>query len=167
MHVPDPRNVEATDPAPIMRALTIQADVAQVMTAWCDPEVQRQLFAGAAELVEVGSEASLWRLTAPLGRHPVVRLRTHAPSTMLVQQVLETDDGAQAAISLAVRPCAHRPGVEVELRVRYAPDGLVEGLLTRLLDPPPAALAGQILRRLRALLESGEIPSLTSNPAAR
>jgi hypothetical protein len=57
--------------------------------------------------------------------------------------------------------------VEAELQVRYAPDGVVERLAARLLDPAPPALAGQILRRLRAGLETGEVPTLQSNPAAR
>jgi len=167
MHVPDPHAIDASGPAPLLRALTVQSSVERVLTAWCDPAVQAVLFAGAAELVEIGTAASRWRLNAPLGQHPVVSLRSQRRSDVLVQQVIQGEDGELASTWLIARPCLHRDGVEVELRVRYAPDGLVERMLTRLLDPAPAVLAGQVLRRLRAWLESGEVPTLQSNPAAR
>ncbi|MDX3931748.1 MAG: hypothetical protein QHC77_07400 [Stenotrophomonas sp.] len=167
MHVPDPHDSEAARPAPIRRAITLQASVERVLDAWTDPAVQSVLFAGFADFVESSREGSRWRVSAPLGQHPVVFLRTVGQSALRVQQDVEGDAGVLASLSLTARPCVNRDGVEAELQVRYAPDGVVERLAARLLDPAPPALAGQILRRLRAGLETGEVPTLQSNPAAR
>lgn len=63
-------------------------------------------------------------------------------------------DGNQ--IEVKYRPAPHELGTEVALSVKTAAPALLSG-----------AAAYKVLYRLRALMQTGEVPTIQSNPSAR
>ncbi|KLJ01946.1 hypothetical protein [Luteimonas sp. FCS-9] len=155
-------------PTRIERTLTIQAEPAAILSAWGDIEIQPQLFEGAATYLGPDARGgSTWEVHAPLGRRPRFVLLPDGETAGYVRHRVEDEVGLWMRSELRVRPARARPGVEATLTVDYRVDGLLAGWLARLVDPAPALLVGQALRRLRARVEAGEIPTLARNPSAR
>ncbi|AVQ07192.1 TPA: hypothetical protein HH295_08065 [Xanthomonas vasicola pv. zeae] len=152
----------------IVRSLTIRAEPHQILDAWCDANVQQRILQGAAELVSGDGQASRWRLHAPLHQNVAVTLyRADARLGEAVRYDAEGEHGLRLSIVLQVRPARGRQASEATLSLHYAVEGLLAQLLTKQVDPAPYLLAGKGLRRLRAWLEAGEVPTLLHTPSAR
>ena len=171
----------APDDAPaVERAVTIDADEAELRDLWRDPaqldrivgrfaEVSTADDGGDAEEAATEEETHLrWELEAPLGR-------TLTWETV----VLEEPDDAIRFESLEGAPIrtdwtiefeqapADR-GTEVHLRIRMAgPGGRLGRTALEHAAPLPKTLASEVLHRVKALAETGEVPSLEGNPSAR
>ncbi|WP_355603137.1 hypothetical protein RZV17_10205 [Xanthomonas cannabis] len=152
----------------IARSMTIRAEPHQILDAWCDANVQQALLQGAADLVSGDGHASRWTLYAPLHQQLAVELRRgEARMGESVRYEVEGEHGLRLDILLQVQPARGREGCEAILTLQYAVDGVIAQLLTKLVNPAPYVLAGKGLRRLRAWLEAGEMPSLLHTPSAR
>jgi uncharacterized membrane protein len=68
---------------------------------------------------------------------------------------------------LRLREAPAGRGTEVTFRLHFHPSRLGLASIGRRLGLPLELLVGEALRRLKALAESGEIPSLDRNPSAR
>lgn len=84
-----------------------------------------------------------------------------------MRYIAEGEHGLQVDVLLQVRPARGRDASEVNATLRYAVEGVIAQLFTKLVNPAPYVLLGKTLRRLRAWLEAGEIPTLAYTPAAR
>ncbi|MBB3825570.1 hypothetical protein [Xanthomonas arboricola] len=152
----------------IVRSMTMRAEPHQILDAWCDANVQQALLQGAADLVSGDGRASRWTLHAPLHQQLAVELRRgEARMGESVRYEVEGEHGLRLDILLQVQPARGREGCEAILTLQYAVDGVIAQLLTKLVNPAPYVLAGKGLRRLRAWLEAGEMPSLLHTPSAR
>jgi len=151
----------------IVRTLTFQADPARVLEAWCDLGVQQAVLAGAARCRGGDALESQWEVHAPMNQRFDVVLRRLDASPGLVRHRVEGEHGLRLDAVLEARALADRSGTEATLLLDYQVEGVVAQVLARLLDPAPRLLAGNALRRVRAWLEAGEVPTLDRNPSAR
>lgn len=71
------------------------------------------------------------------------------------------------AFSVRFRPAPRDLGTEVTLRLLLDLSRHPLGALAKHLGPIPAGLAGKALHRFKSLAETGEVPTLARNPAAR
>ncbi|MBO9931758.1 hypothetical protein J7393_15785 [Xanthomonas phaseoli pv. dieffenbachiae] len=152
----------------IVRSMTIRAEPHQILDAWCDANVQQRVLEGAAELVSGDGHASRWKLYAPLHQVLTVNVRrAEARPGEAVRYDADDEHGLQLTIVLQVHPAHGREASEATLSLHYAVDGVLAQVLTKLVNPAPYVLAGKGLRRLRAWLEAGEVPTLLHTPSAR
>ncbi len=155
--------------AEVVRTLSIGASPDALLEAWRDPEVQRQVMGHFADLVESGDGQLRWRANGPL-RH-VLEWQTRevefVPGTRVSHRG-DHDKGTAVDARLTVRPAPADFGTEATLCVDYRlAGGSLGDAAAKLLGAAPDMLAATALRRFKALVETGEIPSLARNPSAR
>lgn len=160
-------DIDLRDGTCFSRTLTFQGQPQAILAAWCDLAVQSRLFEGAATPVEVDERGTLWQVRLPLGRQTLAWQRLMEKDADHALHAIEGDDGWAAMARLSCAPARARSGIEVTLTLQYATEGVVAAVLKQLLDPAPSLLAGEVLRRLRAYIEAGEVPSLAPLPAHR
>lgn len=156
--------------ARVRRSLSIDAAPGALLEAWRDPDVQAQVMAPLATFVSGDARLMRWRIDLPLDRIAEVESReTHLDSassrysSRTVQRPRVTAD-----LEFSVRPAPADFGTEATLAADYAlPGGVLADAAARLFGAAPDLLAGTVLRRLKALIETGEIPTLRGNPSAR
>lgn len=151
------RGLRATGPRHVARTVTIAAPRALIYEAWRDPG-QLARFLQDLVTVEGPPERPVWVLgcaDAPL-RIPT-RLSEDSPGRSLTWQSLPGADVAiEARIRLRDAPADR--GTEVEAHLRYRPRfGLPGRWIARLRGTDPELRAWQDLKRLKMLLETGEI----------
>lgn len=155
----------------VQRSLSfgVQPDV--LLDAWCDPDVQAQLFKQVADQLPSDEEAMRWRVQLPLERRVDVQSRriefVEGARARHAANVVERPD-VQVTTDFSVRRAPADFGTEATLLVEYAlPGGVLGDAAVKLFGSAPDLLAGGVLRRLKALLETGEVPTLERNPSAR
>lgn len=159
-----------TDDTPaVSRSITIGKPADELYEAWRDPDQFSAVMGHFAEVTTRDEDRLHWTVHGPFGRDiswetriveadPGEHLRWETPADATVP-----NEG-----SVRFRPAPGDRGTEVTLTIDFDPPGgaLGNAALQRL-DIVPAALAGTALHRFKALVESGEIPNLESNPSAR
>jgi uncharacterized membrane protein len=138
-----------------MHAITIGRPKPEVVALFRDPERLSQIFGDVAEVHGVGSDRLHWAFTSNdkkgLGWDCVVILEDE---TRL--RFVDVDPERSAGI---------------ELEFRDAPQGRGTEVIARVVSPSPGMLSGSLtfkaLYRARALLMTGEIPTIEHNPSAR
>lgn len=153
----------------VRRALTFGVPAQAILDAWCDPQVQDRLLGDVATLLEGDAERMRWRLHGPWGHEMTFESRrVDVDAGRCVRHAGSGAHGLQVATALSVQPAPGDFGTEAMLEVGYAlPGGLVAEAAAKLAGATPRLLAGRVLRRLKAWLETGEIPTLDRNPSAR
>jgi hypothetical protein len=142
------------------QTLTVERSAADVLAAVRDPAVLSRLVGDLGEVSSPVPGRYVWTLGGDAGvaTHLVESpggldfLRGEAP----VERVEDDTEGGAPAedvalVSVRTRPAPHDLGTEV----------------TVLVDVPTGAPAFTLLYRLRALLQTGEIPTISPQPAAR
>lgn len=153
----------------IRRAATVNAH-ADVVYAFLRDPGQLALLAKDVADVEVSPEGLLrLRKRGLLGAEHAIALRRVEERPMeLVRWA--TPDGASlpAEIRFELRPSPSTKGTEIRVGLVIEPPGgrLTKAMLEMLGDVP-GALAQAALFRTKNLIEAGEIPTLSANPAAR
>jgi uncharacterized membrane protein len=153
----------------VERSITIEASAEELYDRWREPETHERLWAHFADVTRTDEDEQHWAVGGPLD----VTIEWDAevtedePGEFLRWESLP---GAtvpnEGSVRFAPRP--DRDETEVTLHVRFDPPG---GSLTTMiadrLDFVPDAVAGQVLDRFKALVETGEIPTTESNPSGR
>jgi uncharacterized membrane protein len=136
-----PRNVGA-------QTVTIACPVERIEQFWRDPAQLSVVLGDIAEIDADGRGRYRWRLSA----EPDVAW----DSTLVAEAdgVRFVGDGNE--IVVRYRPAPHDLGAEVTLCLKTPAPALLSG-----------AAAFKVLYRLRALLQTGEVPTIQSNPSAR
>ncbi len=142
---------------PPQQTLTIGAPAERVAAAWRDPAVLAQLL-GEAGTVEAVEEGRLrWSLTPPGGGEPVTWTSALAEDGSALRHTSAGPaQGGQHEVALSLAPAPQQLGTEATLRLDLPVPGLAAG-----------GLAFTVLYRLRALLLTGEVPTITPQPSAR
>lgn len=152
-------------PAPAQQTLTVARTPEQVAAALRDPQVLSRALgdAGHVEPDAGSTDGYRWLLTAGGGQ-----------ATWRSRLVEEPSSAPGEPTTLRWTATARPRGREVTATLREAPNGLGTEVTLRLALPLPpgghlaaGALAFTALYRLRALLQTGEVPTITPQPAAR
>jgi len=153
----------------VVRTLSIGAPPDELLQAWRDPAVQRQVMGHFAELVEHDGRRMRWRASGALAHG--LEWETHEVEFVPGSSVShrgDPDASMGAETRLTVRPAPADFGTEATLRVDYRlPGGALGEAAAKLLGAAPDMLAAAALRRFKSLVETGEMPSLARNPSAR
>jgi uncharacterized membrane protein len=150
-------------------SITIGKSAAELYRLWQDPGTLPKVLGHVAEVEVTPDGQSHWRVHGPLQQ-------TLSYTTRVVEERepelvrWESDPGVPARLTAALsfKPAPGDWGTEVKLHLTLAPPGGSVGvLLAKSLGPAPQLLLQKALRRFKSLAETGEIPNLTRNPAAR
>lgn len=160
------RGVGDVGPLEAQRVLTVLRPPGEVFGVWQDPDSLRQALAPFADVTSTGPGQTRWVLRLPGGRmlSYAAELAEERPGE---RSRWHTRPGVEPAaeVELRLRPAPADRGTEATLFLRLGAPG---GALTRALGGPALGLAAQsALRRFKSLAETGEIPTLERNPAAR
>lgn len=156
----------------LRRTLSIRGiEPAAIVEAWRSPDVQRQVFAEFVDWLAGDPLAMRWRLRLPLDRELELESREveHEPGRRVRHASRSTNaHPASMECEFSVQPAPEGRGTEAVLALQYAvPGGVVADLAMKAFGAVPDVLAGRVLRRFKALLEAGEIPTLACNPSTR
>ena len=170
----DAARADGADTVPGATALaeatvTVSAPPEVVYRAFRDPANVARLLGDAASVRVEDSAVEHWTVRAPFGREiqfdaeyledrpgEVIRWRTR-PGALVPHD---------ATVRFA--PAPGDWGTEVRLALRYDPPGGPLGdAAARLFGGVPDKLALRTLRRLKSLVETGEVPTLAHNPSGR
>lgn len=160
---------ELAGPLEITRAITIGKPANELYQLWHTPQTLAQILQGVAEVTEVSPGRTHWNLRIPPGL-------SAAWDTQIVEErpgeFLRWESASDSRMphegSLRFRPASGGRGTEVTLSLHLNPPGGTLGhAMARHLGFLPRMIAGQALRNGKSLAETGEIPTLARNPAAR
>ncbi|WP_369933551.1 hypothetical protein [Xanthomonas tesorieronis] len=153
----------------MLRTVSILGEPHRILDAWCDMTVQQQILHGIAELQSGDGYQSQWLLRLPLDRH--VALRYQRGEVRLGDSVRyegSGDHGLQVQTELSVRAAPNGFGCETALVVEYRVEGgPLAQAVAKLVGAAPDAVVAKVLRRFKAWIECGEVPTLRGNPSAR
>ncbi len=136
---------------PAQQTLTIAASAVQVLGPWSEPSVLGRLLGDLGSVEATGTDSYRWTFGSGDG--------SNAPAwdtTLVRRHDGLRFEGGGSSLELTTSPAPRGLGTEARLRADL---------------PIPSAAAGAaaftLLYRLRALLQTGEIPTLRPQPAAR
>ncbi len=121
------------------------------------------------EVRMIDATRSHWKVHAPLGRQVewTAELTSDVPSQQLGWRTLEGADIAHAGV-VRFAPATGGRGTRVQVDLNYAaPLGKTGTRIAQLLGEEPSLQVAQDLRRFKQLIETGEIPTTTGQPAGR
>lgn len=149
----------------VRRTITIDRPPEEVVAAWRRPEVLPQLVSHVAAVEREGDGRARWCISRrPL---PDLAWTTEVVEATPTSLRWQGDDPARTTGELVAREAPHELGSEVTIQLEPTgggPLGTVVGAVTRWLAP---TALGVVLHRLKALLETGELPTLEGSPSAR
>lgn len=156
----------------LQRTLSIRGVPAQALTeAWRRPDIQREVMAEFADLRSGDAARMRWQVHLPVLKDLEIETReiAHAPGARVRHAsagVGRSDVAVETELSLRQGPADR--GIEATLSLHYSmPGGVLADVAMQLFGAAPDVLAGRVLRRFKARMEAGEIPTLARNPAAR
>lgn len=161
--------VELHDASKIRHSITINKSPEQVFAFWRN-FYNLPLFMKDLESVEVLSP-TLSRWTVALANETFVsweaEIIAEIPGEMISWQSTAESDVHQAGSVWFLQP-PQGQGCIVKLQMAYTlPGGKVVELVTKLMGEDPDTLVRVNLRRLKALLETGEIPTIQGQASGR
>lgn len=150
-------------------AITIGKPAEELDRLWRAPQTLTRITSGLAEVSSAGNGRLHWKVRGPLGRDVEwdTRVVEDRPAS---GQRWQSVEGASLPSEGEVhfRPAPGDRGTEVTLRIQFDPPGGALGLAAaKLLGFAPRLFAERALHYLRALAETGEIPTTDRQPAAR
>jgi uncharacterized membrane protein len=161
------RAAAAATTARATRAVTILRPVEELYSFWRRLENVSRVVKYPVTITTISETESHWSVTAPGGKRVEwdAIITDDLPNEMIAWRSRE---GADVPNSGHVRfqPAPPDEGVEVVVEIEYAPPG---GKLAALFAKVTGKEAGQqvmeTLRRFKALMEAGEIPTIEGQPA--
>jgi uncharacterized membrane protein len=132
------------------QTVTIACPRERIEQFWRDPAQLSVVLGDVAEVDATGPDRYRWRLLTG----PEVSWESELVPEPDGVRFVGIADGNELLVSY--RPAPHDLGTEVTLHAKTPAPGLLSG-----------AAAYKVLYRLRALLQTGEVPTLRSNPSAR
>lgn len=155
----------------VERAITVGRPADELYDYWHDPEQLSRILSPAVRVDadRDGEGRWRWEVDAPGGR--TVTWRTEITEDR-PGEALEWASADDALVpnqgSVEFRPAPGDRGTEVTLRFRLdAPVGSLGGAVADRVDAVPKAFATKALHRFKSLAETGEIPTLETNPSGR
>jgi uncharacterized membrane protein len=152
-----------------VRSLTIEKPALELYQIWREPQNLSQIMGDFADVTQVSADRQHWTLHAPLNNRIEwdTQIVEDQPGSFLRWKSIEGTPLPNEG-SLSFRPAPKDWGTEVTLHIRFEmPAGESGSRMVKLLNIATPFLAEKILRRYKSLAETGEVPTLKHNPAAR
>lgn len=134
------------------QSVTVKCTVVEAEELWRDPHRMSVVLGELGEVEVTGPDRYRWTLRG-------------GPVETTWESQVHTDNGGLRFVSTGT------DANEIIVSYRQAPNHLGTELSLRLKTPAPdlltGALAFKVLYRCRALLQTGEVPTIRSNPSAR
>ena len=161
--------VQEPDAPEVERSLTIGRSAEELYKLWLEPTTLPKIMSHAAEVRQEEDDQAHWKMNLPLGQSLEwdTRVTEERPNELVHWASL-----AGAALPnegwVTLRPAPAERGTVVTLRLEFNPPGGVLGnAAAKQFEAVPKTLVGKALRRFKSLAETGEVPTLSSNPSAR
>jgi uncharacterized membrane protein len=136
--------------------VTVNCTVVEAEELWRDPNRMSVVLGELGEVTLSGPDAYRWTLHAgPVSTTWESRLHSEDGGLRFVGTGSGSDTDANE-ILVSYRPAPNGLGTEMGLRTKTPAPDLLSG-----------ALAFKVLYRCRALLQTGEVPTIRNNPSAR
>lgn len=133
---------------------------------WRDFENLPRFMAHLQSVTVADEKHSQWIFRGPLGRPVTINslIDNERKNESIVWNSLPGSDLMMKG-SVEFRPAPNGRGTVLEANIRYSPPaGSAGGILAKVLGKDPSFLMRQDLRRLKALIEAGEIPTVEGQP---
>jgi uncharacterized membrane protein len=151
------------------RSLSIGRPADELYRLWRDPATFATIMGSVAEVTALADGRSRWTISGPRGRTLTweTQIVDEQPGELLRWRSAPKGKVASEG-RVRFRPAPGDWGTEISLHLQITPQG---GLLSRAmplaLGGGSRLLLGQVLRRFKSLAETGEVPTISSQPAAR
>lgn len=148
-----------------MRAVTIRRPAAELYAFWRDVENLQRVIKDPVSIIALSADESHWKVTAPTGSVEWDSLIINdEPGALIAWRSREGADVRNAG-SVRFVAAPGDEGTEVTVALEYDPLGGALGkLVAKLTGDDPGLQVYIALKRLKALLESGEIPTTEGQP---
>ncbi|SFG61001.1 Uncharacterized membrane protein [Halopelagius inordinatus] len=153
----------------VKRTITVGKPADELYEMWRDPEQLSRVMGHFADVSPVDEDRFHWTVSGPFGRDMEWKTRfveSHSGEFLRWESLEDAAVANEGSVRFESAPGDQ--GTEVTLRLRFDPPG---GRLGRAAMEfagfVPAVLAKKALHRFKSLAETGEIPTLESNPSAR
>lgn len=151
------------------RAITIGATAEELYRRWQDPQVLTAIMGDLANVSSLEGNRSRW---IARGRNDQqVEWETEIVEQQSDERIRwSSPPGSEFTADGEVffRPAPGGRGTEAHLRMHFEPAGAVQRVIIKtMLGEVPNLVAEKVLRRFKSLVETGEIPTLYQQPAAR
>lgn len=145
----------------IVRAVTIRQPAEKLYAFWRDIENLQSVIKDPVRITAINADESHWEVSAPTGTVEWDSLIINdEPGAMIAWRSREGADVPNAG-TVRFETAPGDEGTEVTVVLDYAPPGGVFGKMAAKLTGEDAALQIYItLKRLKALMESGEMPTI-------
>ncbi|HEX8463532.1 MAG TPA: SRPBCC family protein [Abditibacterium sp.] len=164
----------------VVAFITIGKPPAEVYQAWQRPEMMTQIMNDSLSVERPGDARMRWILRPASGQSTSFEseVTSDQPDRIAWETRPETADSPSATKlpgglqmqggEVRFQSAPGNQGTEVSLRLRFSPPASAGAIgAAKFLKTVPNGAANKALRRFKALLESGEIPSLENNVSAR
>jgi uncharacterized membrane protein len=150
-------------------SITIGKSANELYRFWREPQNLSQILGEVGQVTQVSGGRQHWVVNGPFNQRLEwdTQIVEDRPGEMVRWKSV---DGASLPNEGLVhfRPAPGDRGTEVTLYFRFDPPGGTLGnTLAKRLGIVPRMAAEKVLRRFKSLVETGEIPTLKHNPAAR
>lgn len=153
----------------ISRAITINRPIDEVFRFWSQPANFAEAMRPFIDITQTGPDTSHWTMEGPARLSYAWDSRsTIDPATQTIRwaSLPNSDIANEGEIHFTEAPGDR--GTEAHMRIRFdPPGGKVGEMLANHLQIGPSLIAMNSLRRIKSLLETGEVPTLEKNPSAR
>lgn len=161
--------VQEPDAPEVERSLTVGRSAEELYGLWLEPTTLPKIMSHVAEVRHGADNQTHWQIQLPLGRS--LEWDTHVNEEHPNERVhwVSTEGAALPNEGfVSFRPATGDRGTVVTLKLEFNPPGGALGsAAAKLFESVPKNLVSKALRRFKSLAETGEIPTLESNPSTR
>lgn len=149
----------------IVRAVTIRRPAGELYAFWRDIENLERVIKDPVSITAISANESHWKVTAPIGTVEWDSLIINdEPGKLIAWRSREGGEVPNAG-TVRFEPAPGDEGTEVTVALEYDPPGGVLGKFAAKLTGEDAGLQVSItLKRFKALMETGEIPTTDGQP---
>ena len=160
--------VDPHHPGELRHTLTVAAPADAAYRFWRDPGSYTHLSAQLAEVTTTSPDSMHWIMSAPLGRTLswTLRIDEDRPGER-VRWVTAPASAVDAGITVGLRPPRTGGGTAMTLEVAIDPGRSTGAALWKVSGATLGTLVVKAIYRAKALIDTGEMPTLRNNPSAR